>query len=589
VPVVADPVVELDETVGGVLSVLSAEGRDVIFQGKESTLSIDGTILNDDSAVLSVNDVTLPEGDSDATNFVFEVTLDTPVDIGFNVTYATGTDTTDSGDFTLNFGEITFAGTVSEMQTVTVAVTGDELVEVDETFFLNLIEVLGAGGRDITFASGGQGTGFITNDDAGAISISDVAVAEGDDGETDFIFTVSSDAALDQVFSVDYSTAFGTATAEDITATSGTLILLGNLDESRTFTVKVTGDELVELDESFFVNLSNVQANGKQIAIGDGQGEGTITNNDEASILLTGGSVVEGDDGVVSVTYTATLSAEVDVPVLVNFATSDGTAVAAEDYTETSTTATAVTTEGVQFTVPVTPENLAEVDESIVGTLSALDASGRAVTFSGDAATLAANATIENDDFSPVGNEDGIYNVIEDQVLNVASTGGVLINDTDADDGDGVANLTSVSVADDVDNGTSVLNEDGSFTYTPNPDYHGDDSFTYLVSDGTNSSQGVANIFVEEGTPPADDGGFQVLRTERLANGDMLIAIASTPGATYAIEYSEDMVNWTRVEPTVVANANRLQWTDNGPPKTVSHPSTVTNRYYRFVLISTAE
>lgn len=49
------------------------------------------------------------------------------------------------------------------------------------------------------------------------------------------------------------------------------------------------------------------------------------------------------------------------------------------------------------------------------------------------------------------------------------------------------------------------------------------------------------------------------------------------------------MVNWTRVEPTVVANANRLQWTDNGPPKTVSHPSTVTNRYYRFVLISTAE
>ena len=118
-------------------------------------------------------------------------------------------------------------------------------------------------------------------------------------------------------------------------------------------------------------------------------------------------------------------------------------------------------------------------------------------------------------------------------MLNVASTGGVLINDTDADDGDGVANLTSVSVADDVDNGTLVLNEDGSFTYTPNPDYHGDDSFTYLVSDGTNSSQGVANIFVEEGTPPADDGGFQVLRTERLANGDMLIAITSTPGATY--------------------------------------------------------
>ncbi|MCJ7569313.1 MAG: cadherin-like domain-containing protein, partial [Anaerolineales bacterium] len=33
-----------------------------------------------------------------------------------------------------------------------------------------------------------------------------------------------------------------------------------------------------------------------------------------------------------------------------------------------------------------------------------------------------------------------------------------------------------------------ILNEDGSFTYTPDPNYNGMDSFTYQVSDGDLSS-----------------------------------------------------------------------------------------------------
>ncbi|OYQ85720.1 tandem-95 repeat protein [Wohlfahrtiimonas chitiniclastica] len=33
-------------------------------------------------------------------------------------------------------------------------------------------------------------------------------------------------------------------------------------------------------------------------------------------------------------------------------------------------------------------------------------------------------------------------------------------------------------------NGTVVVNEDGTYTYTPNPDYHGEDQFTVVVSDG---------------------------------------------------------------------------------------------------------
>ncbi len=43
-------------------------------------------------------------------------------------------------------------------------------------------------------------------------------------------------------------------------------------------------------------------------------------------------------------------------------------------------------------------------------------------------------------------------------------------------------------------NGTLVLNADGSFTYTPNANYNGTDSFTYTASDGTLTDQATVNI-----------------------------------------------------------------------------------------------
>jgi hypothetical protein len=33
----------------------------------------------------------------------------------------------------------------------------------------------------------------------------------------------------------------------------------------------------------------------------------------------------------------------------------------------------------------------------------------------------------------------------------------------------------------------------------------------------------------------------------------------------------------------VKASSNRLQWIDNGPPKTASHPSEAPTRFYRMV------
>ncbi|MFN7866939.1 MAG: tandem-95 repeat protein [Planctomyces sp.] len=65
----------------------------------------------------------------------------------------------------------------------------------------------------------------------------------------------------------------------------------------------------------------------------------------------------------------------------------------------------------------------------------------------------------------------------EDQVLNAVP--GVLQNDPDPD-----GDILTASLVTDVLHGTLLLNSDGTFRYTPNLNYFGEDSFTYAVSDG---------------------------------------------------------------------------------------------------------
>lgn len=92
------------------------------------------------------------------------------------------------------------------------------------------------------------------------------------------------------------------------------------------------------------------------------------------------------------------------------------------------------------------------------------------------------------------------YTVTENQQL----ADNVLDNDSDPD-GDPL----EVSLVDDVDNGTLVLNQDGSFTYTPDPDFVGQDEFVYQVSDPEGATDtATVTITVEEDTvtPPPVDG-----------------------------------------------------------------------------------
>jgi VCBS repeat-containing protein len=100
----------------------------------------------------------------------------------------------------------------------------------------------------------------------------------------------------------------------------------------------------------------------------------------------------------------------------------------------------------------------------------------------------------------PVAADDG-YTTDEDTPLNVAAPG-VLGNDSDAD-GDP---LTAAQVTGPT-NGALTLNADGSFDYTPNADFNGSDSFTYVANDGTDDSN-VATVTITVNAindPPVSD------------------------------------------------------------------------------------
>lgn len=79
--------------------------------------------------------------------------------------------------------------------------------------------------------------------------------------------------------------------------------------------------------------------------------------------------------------------------------------------------------------------------------------------------------------------EDIRYQVDEDATLSVTAAAGVLTNDSDPD-----ADPLAAILEDDVQQGTLDFSADGSFTYTPAPDFHGEDRFTYRAVDGVSAS-----------------------------------------------------------------------------------------------------
>ena len=239
---------------------------------------------------LTINDVAQAEGQNGTSNMVFTVTLAAPSSQTVTVQYATADGTATAGsDYTAKNGTLT----IPKGQTtgvINVPILGDTVFEANETFLVNLSNVRGA------IVVDNQGRGTIENDDVPpppTLTINNVSVTEGNTGTTNATFTVSLSAASSKSITVDYSTANGTfnpATAgSDYTARSGTLSFAAG-ETTKTIAIQVTGDTLVEPDETFLLNLSNPV----NTLLPTGHGVGTIVDDDGAEPVDS--AVTAGDD-----------------------------------------------------------------------------------------------------------------------------------------------------------------------------------------------------------------------------------------------------------------------------------------------------
>lgn len=225
---------------------------------------------------LTIDDVSMTEGNSGTKNFTFTVTRSGNTTISSTVHFATSNGTAGSGDYNSNSGDVSFApGETSKP--IIVTVKGDSKVESDETFFVNLSAATGA-----TIADH-QGKGTIKNDDGNApqpqpnvfIDINDESDFEGNSGLRPITFKVWLDNASNKTVTVKFATSNGTAGSGDYNATSGTITFAAGQTQ-KTVTVFVKGDTKKEADETFFVNLSNAV----NASIGNGKGKGVIKNDD---------------------------------------------------------------------------------------------------------------------------------------------------------------------------------------------------------------------------------------------------------------------------------------------------------------------
>ena len=337
-----------------------------------------GTIVDDDSAKLTVNDASASEGDA----MTFTVTLDKDVPGGLKVKPSYTNGTAAGTDYTTNTTKVDFSGTANETRTFTVSTTEDAVVEHNETFTVGL----SVSDTSLTVRSTDTGTGTINNDDSAAVTINDASADEGDA----MTFTVTLDKAVQDGLTVTPNYTNGTAADTDYTKNTTALSFDGTAGETETFTVTTTEDTNAEADETFTVGLGVSKAPSGVTA--SDTGTGTINNDDKHGITLSASpsSVGEGASGTtVTVTATATAFAAART-VTVAVGKSGDSATEGTDYATvndfTVTIAANATSGTGTFTLTPTDDTAVEGNETI-----SISGSGTSMTVTGTNVTLADN------------------------------------------------------------------------------------------------------------------------------------------------------------------------------------------------------
>lgn len=270
------------------------------------------------TALLSINDVTMVEGDNGVTDAVFTVSLNAPSAQTVTAKFFASSITAQRvADFQPTTGLVSFApGETSK--NVFVGVAGDMTDEFDEKVAINLHEATNA------LIADRQGAATITDNDAPP----SVAILNANTLEITgtLSFGVGLSQSSGKLVAVDFATANGTATSgSDFVSKSGTLNIPAGTSLG-SITIDLVNDTIVEPEETFTVNLSAPL----NASIIHATGTGTIVDDDETLFSLSSNTFV-GTEGT-EVTITVLRSGALLGEAFVSYATTDGTANDRRDY-----------------------------------------------------------------------------------------------------------------------------------------------------------------------------------------------------------------------------------------------------------------
>jgi uncharacterized repeat protein (TIGR01451 family) len=235
---------------------------------------VNTTVIGNTLPTLSINNVTVTEGTGGTTHANFTVTLSAASVQQVTVDFVTSDGTASTfADYTGQAGTLTFAPGVTT-RTIAVPVIGDSVPEPSETFLVTLLNV-----NNATIGTA-QGTGTINDDDAtGGFQFSAATATVAEAGPT-VTLTINRTGDTSGVSSVDFETSDATALQRtDYTFNSGR-VQFGPGDTSKTITVSIVNDALVEGGETFRVNLFS--PSGNFVVNSPGVNVVTITDDDVA-------------------------------------------------------------------------------------------------------------------------------------------------------------------------------------------------------------------------------------------------------------------------------------------------------------------
>ncbi len=405
------------------------------------------TITDDDDApTLAIADATVVEQTGGTSTAVVTVTMTGVSALPISVDYATSDDVAVAGsDYAATANTLNWAAGDNSPKFINVSIATDSVSELDETFFVDLSNVINA------TISAAQATVTIVDDDLPTLSIADSSIVEGTGGTTTAVITVTVGNGISgSPITVDYDTADDTAVAgPDYNTVNGTLSWPAGDVTDRVISIPINPDGVNELDETFFVDLSSPS----NAAISDGQGVVTIVNDDPPSIAILDAVI---DESVPAVVVTVIITGVSSNPVTVDYALADGTAVNGFDYLAVAGTFTWNSGDASVRTVniPIINDPTNEYDETFLVNLSNVSANANIIDST-------ATVTIVDNDLPAIAIADVV--VVEGTGGTTTAVANVLINGINSSP----ITVDYATADDTAADGSDYTGQSGTFTWNP--------------------------------------------------------------------------------------------------------------------------